>query len=135
MALFKHQELSEIVSRAITGGMGLRRENLLFAFSSSFTASLSGWSQHNPADALRADANELNQLEQPVAGEIPFVVWLGNAHAMTSATRPADAQFFNEKALLAAQRAAQAGGAAAAGLVDTGRVPAITIPQVVLFRN
>lgn len=136
MALFKHQELSEIVSRAIACGLALRRENLLFAFSSAFTASLSGWSQHNPADALRADANELNQLEQPIAGEIPFVVWLGNAHAMTSATRPADAQFFNEKALLAAERAAQAGGGAAgAGLVDTRRVPAITIPQVVLFRN
>lgn len=48
MALFKHQELSEIVSRAIACGLALRRENLLFAFSSAFTASLSGWSQHTP---------------------------------------------------------------------------------------
>lgn len=136
MALFTFQELNEIVNRAITCGLALRRESLLFAFSSAFSSSLSGWSQGSPADALKADANDLNQLESPVAGEVPFVVWLGNAHAMTSATRPADAQFFNEKALLAAERAAQhAGGAAVAGLVDTGPAAAITIPQVVLFRN
>lgn len=135
MALFKHQELSEIVNRAISCGLALRRESLLFAFSSAFSSSLSGWSQNSPADALKADANDLNQLETPVAGEIPFVVWLGNAHAMTSATRPVDAQFFNEKALLAAERAAQHGDPTAAAAAAPGRVPAITIPQVVLFRN
>ncbi len=137
MALFKHQELSEIVNRAIACGLAMRRESLLFAFSHAFTASLSGWSQPSPADALKADANDLNQLEFPIAGEVPFVVWLGNAHAMTSAMRPADAQFFNEKALIAAERAASQAAPPVAGLTDTAPAPAaaMTIPQVVLFRN
>lgn len=135
MALFTFQELSEIVTRAIGCGLAMRRESLLFAFSHAFTASLAGWSQHSPADALKADANDLNQLESPVAGEIPFVVWLGNAHAMTSATRPEDAKFFNEMALAAAERAAHKAAPPVDGPAAAAATPAITIPQVVLFRN
>jgi hypothetical protein len=54
---------------------------------------------------------------------------------MTSATRPADAKFFNEQALVAAERAAHKAGPPAAGLTDSAPPGAMTIPQVVLFRN
>lgn len=135
MGLFSFGELNEIVQRAIQAGLAARRESLLFAFPPGFVAALSGWGQGNPADALRADLGQLNELDQPVGGEFPMVMWLGNAHSMTAATRPADAKFFNAKALLAAERAAGLNAPATSAPAVALTLTALTIPQLVLFRN
>lgn len=138
MRLFTAGELNTIVTEAIGAGLAGRRESLLFAFSPALTASLSGWAQDNPADALRVDLADLNQLDQPIDGEIPIVIWLSNAHAMTAPTRPATAKLFNELALLAAERAAQVANALAGPAIPAAGAAAaasLTIPQLVLFRN
>lgn len=136
MGLFAFAEISEIARKAIEAGLGPRRESLLFAFSHSFVAALPGW-HANPNDALRLDLNELNQLDQPVAGEIPISVWLRNAAAM-SLTRPELAKYFDAMALLAVERAANAAPALPGG-PPHGVAPAtggpLVIPQKVLFRN
>lgn len=147
MALFTFIELNKIAERAIQAGLAMRREGLLFAFSPGFSAALPGWGQHPPADALRDDVNALNGYDEPVNGEIPFVIWLSNAHAMTSATQPNHAKFFNEMALLAAQRAAELAAQVAAAQpgfnkaaqpsssTTAAALQGLTIPQLVLFRN
>lgn len=134
MGLFAFAEISEIAQKAIEAGLGPRRESLLFAFSHAFVAALPGW-YGNPGDALRLDLNELNQLDQPVGGEIPLSVWLRNAAAM-SLTRPELAKYFDAMALKAVERAARAGTQATAPMA--GQAPGggpLVIPQKVLFRN
>ncbi len=132
MGLFRFAELRDISARAIAAGLAARREALLFAFSPALVGSLSGW-HLAPADALRADLNDLNNMTEPVDGDVPMTIWLSNASSMSAAARPDLAKFFDEMALVAAERGAQM--SAPAGAPAPPPAVSVTVPEKILFRN
>lgn len=132
MGLFRFGELQEIGDRAIAAGLAPRREELLFGFPPVLTAALPGWSAPAPAAALKLDLNDLNEMPEPVGGDVPITVWLRNASSM-SVARPTAAKFFDQNALLAAERAGEQ--AAAPGAAAQPPPTPVPVPEKILFRN
>lgn len=132
MGLFQFGELQEIGDRAIAAGLAPRREELLFGFSPLVSSSLPGWGAPAAAAALKLDLNDLNEMPEPVNGEIPITQWLRNASSM-SLTRPSAARYFDERALLAAERAGEQ--AAPPGVAAVPQPTAVQVPERILFRH
>jgi V8-like Glu-specific endopeptidase len=132
MGLFGFGELQEIGDRAIAAGLAPRREELLFGFPPVLTAALPGWGAPAPAAALKLDLGDLNEMPEPLGGEIPITLWLRNASSM-SVTRPSAAQFFDAQALVAAERAGEQ--AAAPGTPAQPPPPPVAVPERILFRH
>lgn len=129
MGLFLFGELTEIADTAISVGLASQRETLLFAFSPALIANLSGSDAPTQAGAIKLDLNDLNDMVEPLGGEIPMAMWLQNAASLALA-HPTKAKFFNKMALLAVQRAAALVQPPAAAASDAG-----AIPEKILFRS
>lgn len=132
MGLFQFGELQEIGDRAIAAGLAPRREELLFGFPPVVTAALPGWGAPAATAALKADLGDLNEMPEPVGGEVPITLWLRNASSM-SVTRPSAAKFFDERALLAAERAGEQ--AAPPGAAPQPPPAPVQVPERILFRH
>ncbi len=112
MGLFRIEEMREIRARAVAAGLATKRDVLIAWFPPLIQANLPGWGHGNLQDALTLDLKQLNEWTEPVEGSILFSVWLREASAALVGSR-ALAEFFDERALVATQRASEQAPAAA----------------------
>ncbi len=110
MGLFSIDELKEIRAKAVGAGLALKRDALFAWFPPQIQANLPGWGAP-PQDALTLDLAQLNQWSEPFEGSILLSVWLREAAGLMVAS-PSLAAFFDERAQLAAKRAAEQPAAA-----------------------
>lgn len=95
MAWFEAQTISEIHDAVIAASLQDSRDLLIASLPEEYSAKLP--KRNNSRDQLLSDLQEMNKIEQPVAGGlVPFVEWLNGAIHHTK-VHPDREEFFSSK--------------------------------------
>lgn len=134
MGLFSFNEMQEIHSKAVSGGLATQRAALLSWFPPDVQANLPGWNAPNLGGALALDLNQLNQWTEPIDGSVLFSRWLRQASALLGPASPSMAAFFDERAQLAVERSVQKSPATAAAISTAAPVAKddVVVPERII---